>query len=107
MTTFTLITGFVFVLGAALLSAALVLAFALLWTARRVGDSQQFQGQLDSIRTEVKNLDDFLESYRKRDAQRVSTIVQRAKKNGAQQSEVPPFISEMSRDDLVKAYDER
>jgi flagellar basal body-associated protein FliL len=81
MTPFTLITVIVLVLGVALLSTALVLGALLVWTARRIGDANEVRSDLSTLRTDHRNLDEIFESYRKRDAQRVSTSVQRAKKN--------------------------
>lgn len=104
MTMSTLITVIVLLLGGALLSAALVVGLALLWTARRIGDSSQFHGELDSLRTQIKNLDDFLETYRKRDAQRVSTSVQRSKREKEEDAEIPPSTAVRNGDDIVKRF---
>lgn len=103
MTMSTLITVIVLLLGAALLSAGTVLGALLVWTARRVGDVNEVRAELSAVRADHRNLDEIFESYRKRDAQRVSTVVQREKKKKAEEDDAPP--PEMSRDDLVRMYD--
>lgn len=105
MTTFTLTMVIAAVLVAALLSGTLVLGALLVWTGRRVGDAAEYRGELDAFRTQLKNLDDFLETYRKRDAQRASTVAQRTKKaNGAAppeettEEEIPPHLKGLFHD---------
>lgn len=104
MTTFTLITATVLCLGAALLSGAIVLACILIWTARRIGDVSTIREDLSTLRADHRNLDEIFESYRKRDAQRVSTVVQRAKKTQSEEEEAPaPRL--VTREDIVALYE--
>lgn len=80
MTTSTLITvivGLLVIAGSVLVTGV---AGLLVWTARRMGDVSTVSADVDVLRTQIKNLDDFLESYRKRDAQRASTDSKRRKK---------------------------
>lgn len=104
MTTFTSITVIVFAVAFALLLVDGVLAVILIWTARRVGDSSQLASALDTLRTRHRNLDELFESYRKRDAQRVSTAAQRRQKDEKQDAEeLPP--APLNRDDIVSLWE--
>jgi hypothetical protein len=105
MTTFTLITVTVLLLGAALSCAAIVLGFLLVWTARRIGDVSTIREDLSTLRADHRNLDEIFESYRKRDAQRVSTVVQRAKKETVSEEDPPAPI--MTREDIVSLYERK
>jgi hypothetical protein len=87
MTTFTLITGIVLLLGAVLSGIGVVLACLLVWTGRRVGDVSDVRADLATLSAQHRNLDEIFESYRKRDAQRVSTSVRRAKKEEAEEDD--------------------
>jgi hypothetical protein len=103
MTSFTLMT--VAALGLALVSllASSVLVCALLYSVRRLQTPEAMAtkllavaGDLSLLRKEYRNLDEIFESYRKRDANRVSQAVQRTKKAEAQQ-ETPDFDADTFR----------
>lgn len=86
----------------AFLSIGIVLAIALLWSGRRVGDVATVRADLDTLRTMHRNLDEIFTSYTKRDAQRESTASKRAKK--IEQEETPAAPQIASRDDIVRVF---
>jgi ribosomal 50S subunit-associated protein YjgA (DUF615 family) len=49
------------------------------------------RAELSTLSAQHRNLDEIFESYRKRDAQRVSTSVRRAKKEEEEEPETPPI----------------
>lgn len=106
MTTFTLITVIAFGLAVALASVAIVLAVILLWTARRVGDLTLVKADVDTLRTQHRNLDEIFESYRKRDATRDSRArAPRKEKEETEEATVTPVIQ--TRDDIVREFERR
>lgn len=106
MTTSILITVIAGGLGLAFGSVGIVLAVLLLWQGRRIGDASILRQDLDTVRTQVRNLDEIFESYRTRAAQRVSTDVQRSKREAAATSEAAAPTPILSRDDIVKRFNE-
>lgn len=97
MTTYTLITVTVLLLGAVLSGVGIVLACLLVWTARRLGDVSDVRADLATLSAQHRNLDEIFESYRKRDAQRASTSSKRSKKEEAQEEDSPGASSEIDR----------
>lgn len=104
MTPFTLITVAALVVAGAFLSVGVVLALALVWQGRRIGDVATVRADLDTLRAEHRNLDEIFESYRTRNAQRVSSAVQRSKKETEESPAPPPIVS---RDDIVRRFNDQ
>lgn len=90
--------------GTVLSGVGIVLACLLVWTARRVGDVSQVRGELSTLSAQHRNLDEIFDSYRKRDAQRVSTINRREKKAQDESPDPPPITS---REDIVRLFEQR
>lgn len=103
MTTFTLTTVAVLLLGSVLSGVGIVLACLLVWTARRMGDVSQVRGELSTLSTQFRNLDEIFESFRTRDAQRASTASKRAAKEA--QADPPAQIPITNRDDIVRLFE--
>lgn len=98
------------------LIANLILSALLLWAGRRYMEAAALHGELTTVRNNLStlrkdhnNLDEIFESYRKRDAVRVSNAVQRRKKAEQQEeNEQPPDSVEFkSGDDVVRYWKAR
>jgi len=98
-----------FVVEVAFASVCIVLASALVWQARRIGDAATIRQDLDTVDKKLENLSEIVTSYIKRDAQRVSAAVQRAKKTAPQETEVDTPEETMIRtpEDIVKVFEKR
>src|SRR5262245_8260147 len=103
MTTYTLMTGFVLVLGVASWCATVVLSVLLIWTGRRIGNVEDCRRELHTLSTTVKNVNDQVEHFRKRDAVRQSRRRKEVIEEESQPAEDEPLTSE----DIVARFERR
>ena len=113
MTSSTLMMGTTIGLAVVSLLSTLVLGAVLLWAGRRLLDTQKaysevtaVKGKLSNVATELRNLDELFESYRKRDAQRVSSAKQRSQKASQKddQEEEQAELTFETAEDVLKRF---
>jgi ribosomal 50S subunit-associated protein YjgA (DUF615 family) len=72
-----------------------------------VGDVSNVRADLSTLNAQHRNLDEIFESYRKRDAQRVSTSVRRAKKEETDSEDPAQTTLFQTAEDIVKTFEGR
>lgn len=112
MTTYILTTVIVLGVGLVLSGIGILLAVAVVWTGRRIGDASEIRGMVHTVDTKIENLSEMFESYRKRDAQRESTAAKRTRTTTVratdqEEKEVVPEESSVIRsgDDVLKLFE--